>query len=170
MAGLYTSISSKSLKMIKNFIILNQQIWLGLGISIVCVIVILNLIQRYSESASGTGFRLNNKPQTGNLTNNGQLRGTKGETGKQQYLYVFGNLLSQGFHTFENYTRFIEGDTQVTLLIRMRLSIEKITLPTSRWRLDPGRFHFRPGLHVDSLHLRRKANQSSANQFSLRHC
>jgi hypothetical protein len=31
----------------------------------------------------------------------------------------------------------------------------------SRWRVDPGRFHIRPGLHVHSLHLRRKANQSS---------
>jgi hypothetical protein len=74
----------------------NQQIWLGVGISIVCVIAVLDLIQRYLESASGTGFEPNNKPQTGGLTNNGQLRGTKTKTEKP-YLYVVGNLVSQGF-------------------------------------------------------------------------
>ncbi|XP_046641432.1 uncharacterized protein LOC124326572 isoform X2 [Daphnia pulicaria] len=71
-------------------------IWLGVGISIVCVIAVLDLIQRYLESASGTGFEPNNKPQTGGLTNDGQLRGTKTKTEKP-YLYVVGNLVSQGF-------------------------------------------------------------------------
>jgi hypothetical protein len=48
------------------------------------------------------------------------------------------------------------------------LSIETNTLPTSCWSMDSGRFLLRPVLHVDSLHLRRDANQSSANQFHLR--
>nr|CAH0102975.1 unnamed protein product [Daphnia galeata] len=61
-------------------------IWVGLGVSIVCVIVVLSSIQRYLEYQTA-----------GQLTNDGGgLRViTKTITGKQ-YLYVFGNLLSQG--------------------------------------------------------------------------
>ncbi len=63
----------------------NQQIWVGLGVSMVCVIVVLSLIQRYLEYQTA-----------GPLTNDGGLRVVrKTKTGKQ-YLYVFGNLLSQG--------------------------------------------------------------------------
>ncbi|EFX87007.1 hypothetical protein DAPPUDRAFT_312495 [Daphnia pulex] len=60
-------------------------IWLGVGISIVCVIFVLKFLQRYQEklfeSASnhGDGVRLAHKERTG-----------------KQYLYVFGNLMSQG--------------------------------------------------------------------------
>jgi hypothetical protein len=65
---------------------------LGLGVSIAFVIAVLNLIQRYPEHAIETIFRQNEKTnQTG-----GRLRVTKWQTGKQ-YLFVFGNLLSQGF-------------------------------------------------------------------------
>ncbi|EFX82352.1 hypothetical protein DAPPUDRAFT_241436 [Daphnia pulex] len=63
------------------------QIWLGLGISIVCVIAILNLLQRYLESYR-SAFEMDLK--TGN-----KPRAEKWQTEKQ-FLYVFGNLLSQG--------------------------------------------------------------------------
>ncbi|EFX82161.1 hypothetical protein DAPPUDRAFT_316759 [Daphnia pulex] len=65
-------------------------IWLGLGVSIVCVIAVLNLMQRYLEyrSVIETPSRSNDNPPTEKIVN-------KGGTGKQ-YLYVFGNLLSQG--------------------------------------------------------------------------
>ncbi|EFX82168.1 hypothetical protein DAPPUDRAFT_241316 [Daphnia pulex] len=61
-------------------------VWLGLGISIVCVIAILNLTQRYLQyrSTFETSFR-----PSYNLT-------TAKEETREQYLYVFGNLLSQG--------------------------------------------------------------------------
>ncbi|XP_046642731.1 ionotropic receptor 21a-like [Daphnia pulicaria] len=66
-------------------------VWLGLGLSIAFVIAVLNLIQRYPEYAIETIVRQNEKTnQTG-----GRLRVTKWQTGKQ-YLFVFGNLLSQG--------------------------------------------------------------------------
>ncbi|XP_046448038.1 glutamate receptor ionotropic, delta-2-like isoform X1 [Daphnia pulex] len=72
-------------------------VWLGLGISIVCTIAILNLIQRYLEyrSTIEADLRQNKTPQSGNLTNDGKLPVKKWQSGKQ-YLYVFGNLLSQG--------------------------------------------------------------------------
>ncbi|XP_046641506.1 uncharacterized protein LOC124326631 [Daphnia pulicaria] len=65
-------------------------VWLGLGISIVCVIAVLNLIQRFLNypSVIETPSRPNDNPATEKITK-------KEETGKQ-YLYVFGNLLSQG--------------------------------------------------------------------------
>ncbi|EFX82391.1 hypothetical protein DAPPUDRAFT_316802 [Daphnia pulex] len=65
-------------------------VWLGLGISIVCVIAVLNLMQRYLQyrSVIETPSRSNDNSPTEKII-------TKGETGKQ-YLYVFGNLLSQG--------------------------------------------------------------------------
>ncbi|XP_046642725.1 ionotropic receptor 93a-like [Daphnia pulicaria] len=66
---------------------------MGLGISIVCVIAILNLIQRYLEyrsslETSNVRPNDNNNPPTEKII-------TKGRTAKQ-FLYVFGNLLSQG--------------------------------------------------------------------------
>ncbi|EFX82169.1 hypothetical protein DAPPUDRAFT_241317 [Daphnia pulex] len=71
-------------------ILFDPQVWLGLGISIVCVIAVLNLMQRYLDyrSVTETTLRSNDNPPTQKII-------TKGETGKQ-YLYVFGNLLSQG--------------------------------------------------------------------------
>ncbi|EFX82353.1 hypothetical protein DAPPUDRAFT_241433 [Daphnia pulex] len=72
-------------------------VWLGLGVSIACVIAVLNLIQRYLEYRSGfeMNFKTSNKTQPENLANGNQLRFKKWQTEKQ-YLYVFGNLLSQG--------------------------------------------------------------------------
>ncbi|EFX82191.1 hypothetical protein DAPPUDRAFT_316806 [Daphnia pulex] len=72
-------------------------VWLGLGLSIACVIAVLNLIQRYLEYRSGfeMNFKTSNKTQPENLANDNQLRFKKWQIGKQ-YLYVFGNLLSQG--------------------------------------------------------------------------
>ncbi|XP_046449196.1 glutamate [NMDA] receptor subunit 1-like [Daphnia pulex] len=73
------------------YLLFDHQVWLGLGISIVCVIAVLNLIQRYLEyrSVIVTPSRSKDNPA---LT---EKVIAKGETGKQ-YLYVFGNLLSQG--------------------------------------------------------------------------
>jgi hypothetical protein len=86
------------IKNLKKILLFNQQVWLGLGISIFCVIAILNLIRRYLECRSTfrIGFRPNNEPQTGNLKTGGQHRAKKRQTGNE-YLYVLGNLLSQGF-------------------------------------------------------------------------
>ncbi|EFX82390.1 hypothetical protein DAPPUDRAFT_316803 [Daphnia pulex] len=65
-------------------------VWLGLGISIVCVIAVLNLIHHYLEYrlVVEKSLRPNNNSPTEKIVN-------KGETGKQ-YVYVFGTLLSQG--------------------------------------------------------------------------
>ena len=78
------------------------QLWLGLGISIVCVIAILNLIQYYLEYRSSleTKFRTNDNQPTEKIIV------TKGRSGKQ-FLYVFGNLLSQGFYNIAIFV-FIE--------------------------------------------------------------
>jgi hypothetical protein len=79
----------------QHLLLFDHQVWLGLGVSIVCVIAVLNLIQRYLEyrSAFEMDFKTGNKP-----------RAEKWRTGNQ-YLYVFGNLLSQGcFHNIVNYS------------------------------------------------------------------
>ncbi|KAI9563542.1 hypothetical protein GHT06_011005 [Daphnia sinensis] len=63
-------------------------VWVGLVVTVVCVIVVLTLIQRYllyTEHRSGTESATN---MPGNSL-------SKGQTGRQ-YVYVFGNLLSQG--------------------------------------------------------------------------
>jgi hypothetical protein len=79
---------------------------LGLAISIVCVIAVLNLMQRAlsylipenGDHRSQSGRRLvspnDRNPSTNKMTNKGRHRGKKGTA--KQYLYVFGNLLSQG--------------------------------------------------------------------------
>jgi hypothetical protein len=75
----------------QDLLLLDHQVWLGLGISIVCIIAVLNLIQRYLQYRSVIETTLtpnNHQAPTEKVI-------TKGETGKQ-YLYVFGNLLSQG--------------------------------------------------------------------------
>jgi hypothetical protein len=50
------------------------------------------------------------------------------------------------------------------------MSFKSIIVSTRRWRLVSGRFHLRPGVHIDPLHLRPGACQSATNQFRLRHC
>jgi hypothetical protein len=88
-------------------LILNRQIWLGLGVSIICVIAVLNLMQRLLSYLPENGENLsqpnspNDNPPTGKSLKKNRV--TKGETGKQ-YLYVFGNLLSQGFTFISNYS------------------------------------------------------------------
>jgi hypothetical protein len=134
---------------------------MGLGISIVCVIAILNLIQRYLEyrsslETSNVRPNDNNNPPTEKII-------TKGRTAKQ-FLYVFGNLLSQGICNI-SIILLIE---ELQDLNRWTLSIEKIGLSTGCWCLDPGRFLLRPGLHINPLHLRRDTNQSSSDQLDLR--
>jgi ionotropic glutamate receptor len=84
-----------------SFKLFNLQVWLGLGVSIICVIAMLNLIQRYLEyrSAFHMDFKLRNKKlKTGNLQNNRKVK--RYQTGKQ-YLYVLGILLSQGYLKFK---------------------------------------------------------------------
>jgi hypothetical protein len=95
------------------------QVWLGLIIAIICVITILNLLQRYLEYRSQfeTGpnpKNLRKLPIVGDIhrplnrrrrivamvgslfvPSGISLREARGQTGNQ-YLYVFGNLLSQG--------------------------------------------------------------------------
>nr|CAH0109179.1 unnamed protein product [Daphnia galeata] len=63
-------------------------VWLGLVISIVCVIFVLNLLQRYFTYRSL-------KPETSSIEIGNQNSAPIVNTGNQ-YLYVFGNLLSQG--------------------------------------------------------------------------
>jgi hypothetical protein len=78
-----------------NTSLFDQQVWLLIGVSIVVVIAILNLLQRYLEyrSAFEMNFKTGNKP-----------RAEKWQT-ENQFLYVFGNLLSQGcFHNIVNYS------------------------------------------------------------------
>lgn len=61
------------------------QIWLGVGISIVCVIFVLKFLQRYQEKLFETAA---------NHGNGIKLPHRKRADG--HYLYVFGNLMSQG--------------------------------------------------------------------------
>jgi hypothetical protein len=49
------------------------------------------------------------------------------------------------------------------------MRIETVVDSFGRRRLDTGDFHIRPGLLLDSLHLRGGSSQSSANQLHLRH-
>ncbi|EFX82354.1 hypothetical protein DAPPUDRAFT_241432 [Daphnia pulex] len=72
-------------------------IWLGLGVSIICVIAVLNLMQRLLSYLPENGENQSrpNSPSDNSPTEMTKNRVTKGETG-EQYLYVFGNLLSQG--------------------------------------------------------------------------
>ena len=88
-----------------NWFCFPPQIWLGLGVSIICVIAALNFMQRalsYLIPENGdyrSQFRrrispIDGNPSTNKTTNKGRRR-VKKETAKQ-FLYVFGNLLSQG--------------------------------------------------------------------------
>ncbi|EFX73546.1 hypothetical protein DAPPUDRAFT_252885 [Daphnia pulex] len=69
------------------------------GVSIICVIAVLNLMQRLLSYLPESGENRsrpnspNDNPPTGKSLKKNRV--TKGETGKQ-YLYVFGNLLPQG--------------------------------------------------------------------------
>jgi hypothetical protein len=73
----------------------DRHVWLGLGVSIVCVITVLNVIQRYLQyhSALETTISSNDNPPAEKII-------TKVGTGKE-YLYVFGNLLSQGYNKYK---------------------------------------------------------------------
>lgn len=52
--------------------------------------------------------------------------------------------------------------TQSSYKNRFSLHINSPIVSSCRWRLEPGRFHLRPSVHNDSLHLRSDANQSPA--------
>jgi hypothetical protein len=117
-----------------------SQVWLGLVISTVRVIVVLKLLQRY--------------------LNHRLLRDTTENTGNQ-YIYVFGNLLSQGLIQPKNIKK-IHVRYGARYKNRISLHIKSPIVSTCRWRLEPGRFHLRPSVHFDSLHLRSDANQSPA--------
>ena len=89
-----------------NWFCFPPQIWLGLGVSIICVIAVLNFMQRAlsylipengdyrSQSGRKLASPIDGNPSTNKTTNKGRRR-VKKETAKQ-FLYVFGNLLSQG--------------------------------------------------------------------------
>ncbi len=83
----YENVLSTSLKLFdkKNLL---KKVWVGLGVSIICVISVLNLMQRYLEYRSTV-----NKNSNENLVDGQNAK--KRNKGKH-YLYVFGNLLSQG--------------------------------------------------------------------------
>ncbi|XP_057376733.2 glutamate receptor ionotropic, delta-1-like isoform X2 [Daphnia carinata] len=66
-------------------------VWVGLVVAVVCVIVVLTFIQRYLQYRSGTESAT--KRSTSLPSNNSRL--SKGRIGTQ-FIYVFGNLLSQG--------------------------------------------------------------------------
>lgn len=64
----------------------NKQIWLGLGVSIVCVIIALNTIQQFLDQPS--------KKET-NAIELGHEKMVQAKT-TNYYIYVYGLLLSQG--------------------------------------------------------------------------
>ncbi|EFX82357.1 hypothetical protein DAPPUDRAFT_316873 [Daphnia pulex] len=68
-------------------------VWLGLAVSIACMIICLNVIQHYLDYRSTLMESFNQNEVT--RQKSGRLPVDKWQTGKQ-YLYVFGNLLSQG--------------------------------------------------------------------------
>jgi hypothetical protein len=74
-----------------------RQVWLGLGVSIACVIAMLNLIQRYLHYRSTIDLKQNEENKSQNW-----------QTGKQ-YFYVLGNLLSQGYYYFFTTYSFCRG-------------------------------------------------------------
>ncbi len=139
---------SKRERRVQFFFVPNDisQIWVGLVISTVCVIVVLKLLQRYLNHRSSL----------------------KTENTGNQYLYVFGNLLSQGLIQPQNIKKIL---VRYRALYKNRISlhIKPPIVSTCRWRLEPGRFYLRPSVHFDSLHLRSDANQSSASSFCPRH-
>lgn len=63
--------------------------------------------------------------------------------------------------------KVIKDDGAITSIINYRWSVhvESFAVSTGRWSVDFGRFHLRPGLHFDIIHLRRGTCQSSANRF-----
>jgi ionotropic glutamate receptor len=69
----------------------DRQVWLGLGVSIVCVITVLNVIM--SSSATWNIIPHSKLHLVQTTIHRLKKKITKGETGKE-YLYVFGNLLS----------------------------------------------------------------------------
>ena len=68
---------------------LHNQIWLSLGISIVCVIFVLTIIQQYFNQTVPTSTK--RKKRVGR-----DIARTAGN----QYRYVFGTLLSQGYSIY----------------------------------------------------------------------
>ncbi|EFX82216.1 hypothetical protein DAPPUDRAFT_316861 [Daphnia pulex] len=71
-------------------------VWLGLGVSIVCVIEVLTLMLRYLDYQS-TLITIGNKPrEDSDISVNLQNVRRDVNVASKEYLYVFGNLLSQG--------------------------------------------------------------------------
>ena len=73
--------------------------WLGLLISIIVVITILNLLQDFLENRSPPEIEESNQENKTQQRQESRPRSVKNRGGTQ-YLYVFGNLLSQGFNCF----------------------------------------------------------------------
>ena len=70
--------------------------WLALAISILCAVFTLNTLQRFLGTL-GAGRRV----ESNSLSEEGTA--LRREKKKDQFLFVFGNLLSQGYS--ENYIR-----------------------------------------------------------------
>jgi hypothetical protein len=78
------------------------KVWLGLGVSIVCVTATLILILRFSSHLSiiwrsnTIEVEKSNEENVRNPERDGRLSVLENKC-RKQYLYVIGNLLSQGF-------------------------------------------------------------------------
>jgi ionotropic glutamate receptor len=89
------------------FITFFEKVWLGIGVSIVCVTTVLILILRFSSQYLPKN--LNSNTSKVESSNDNNLEGQDGrhpvrdrdQSGKQ-YLYVIGNLLSQGLNLFKD--------------------------------------------------------------------
>jgi hypothetical protein len=99
MAGIIINIRTHYVTSLGVCAVIFQKVWLGLGVSIVCVTAILILILRFS---SHLPENLDSNTQVESSRNDnlegqdGRLPVVKNHPAKP-YLYVIGNLLSQGF-------------------------------------------------------------------------
>ncbi len=125
---------------------------MGIVISMVCVIAVMNLTQCYLE------FRSQFK--RGSQENSKQRLGS-------QYLYVFGNLMSQGKISVKKIQVYQKG--KVNSYNRGPLHIEKVTISSNCDFVDSSGFHLCPGVQFASLLLRYRASPSAINPFRLRH-
>jgi hypothetical protein len=88
-------------------LLIYRQVWLGLGVSIACVIAMLNLIQRYLHYRSTIDDDLK-QIEENNSQKGGRIGVKKWQTGKQ-FFYVLGNLLSQGYYYWFTTYSFCRG-------------------------------------------------------------
>ena len=134
--------------------------WLCLAISAVCVIFVLTMLLKLYQ---GLHYRDNAPPAKAKSIN------VITESVSTTYLYVFGNLLSQGW------LLIIKNDAGHNLSFndhnyRHCLEAKSTDISYCRGFLASGGYRIGTSLYVDSLHLRDGTNQSASRQFSLWHC